>query len=87
MIIETDSDYPFDVCRYCGAGIIWAQTPTGSRMPINRDPVPLGNVRLVSGVEGHFAIVTMPAQIPEGERYISHFASCAFASEARKARR
>jgi hypothetical protein len=84
MILESDSDYPYDVCRYCGDPIIWAHTPTGKRMPINRDPVDLGNVRLVDGDEGLFAIVTMPARIPEGERYISHFASCAFASEARK---
>lgn len=54
-------------------------------MPVDAQPVDMGNVRIVEGPAGYLAIVTVPAMIPEGERYISHFATCPYAREARKA--
>jgi hypothetical protein len=70
-------------CSYCGALVLWANTATGKRMPIDAEPVELGNVRLVEGPGGYLAMVTAPAMIPEGERYRSHFATCPRARAAR----
>lgn len=73
-------------CRYCGGSVLWARTPTGKSMPVDLEPVDLGNVRIVEGADGYLAIVTVPAMIPEGERYRSHFATCPKAREARRPR-
>lgn len=80
MIATTEQD----ACRLCGAPILWAKTTTGKQMPIDREPEDMGNVRLIHGPEGYLAIVTVPAMIPEGERYRSHFATCPRAREARR---
>lgn len=71
-------------CKYCGRAIVWATTDSGKRMPVDVEPVELGNVRLVDGPNGLIAKVTVPAMIPEGERYRSHFATCPKAREARR---
>lgn len=40
------ADY-LSTCRSCNAPIRWAVTRTGRRMPLDRDPSPRGNARLL----------------------------------------
>lgn len=72
------------VCRSCGAPIQWAHTATGGRMPLDPEPVPHGNVRLVDGV----AHVLSRGAAWDGvePRYRSHFATCPNATLHRRPR-
>lgn len=36
------------VCTSCGAPILWAVTETGKRIPVDREPVAGGNLRLAT---------------------------------------
>lgn len=76
-------------CRSCGRPIIWAETTNGKPAPIDPEPVPHGLIVLVqpsdpreppiaSVVKLH-APVTLP-------RFNSHFATCEFAAQHRKAK-
>jgi hypothetical protein len=74
-------------CKYCSAPIIWAKTPAGRAMPIDPEPVDMGNVQLLerdSEADAPLAVVTVPALIAEGQRYRSHFVTCPKAAQARK---
>jgi hypothetical protein len=72
-------------CQYCGASIAWAKTLDGRAMPIDAEPVDMGNVQLLERGDGStMAVITVPALIAEGQRYRSHFASCPRAAQARK---
>lgn len=67
-------------CRECQAPIVWAETESGKRMPLNAGPDPNGNVVAV-GHTGQTMIVKVGtiqelADAPEGRVYQSHFATC-----------
>lgn len=72
-------------CRACKRPIHWVSTITGQRLPLDRDPVPDGNVMLLPN--GRCKIV------PTEERakcvaplFKSHFATCPVAEQFRKPR-
>ncbi len=77
------------VCRSCKAGIGWAVTAAGKRMPIDPLPCEDGNV-LIGWVGGErVALVLGPddraaAQIAGKPLHISHFATCPNAMRHRK---
>ncbi len=81
-------------CRSCGADIIWAVTSTGSRMPVDAQPVDGGNVLLtergapVSGNPPLATVVGKQAQPnlfgDDGPRYVSHFSTCPNADSHRR---
>ena len=78
------------VCRSCGAPLLWALTERGRRIPLDRNPVPDGNIeiketedgppisRVVSG-QGTLSPGLFPAT-----RYKSHFATCPNAKRHRR---
>lgn len=75
------------VCKSCGASIIWARTPAGRTIPIDREPSDDGNVRL--SYEGHKANALVVGKSDDlfsiGEpRHQSHFATCPNADAHRK---
>ena len=73
------------ICRSCGAGITWAKTAQGRSMPVDRDPVPDGNITLEdTDIGTSIATVHGPDDPIEGERYVSHFATCPNANEHRR---
>lgn len=68
-------------CRSCNAAIWWVVTSANKRMPLDRGPVPDGNV--VIDEDGRAVYLTKGAEAP-GPRYVSHFATCPFAASHRK---
>lgn len=70
-------------CRRCGAPITWAITEKGRRMPLDRDPVPDGNVVIteLAGVRSPGGMIPRVHVLhkdenPPGQRYKAHFATC-----------
>lgn len=63
-------------CRSCGASILWVETSTGKRMPLDFDP------------ERRFVIEAGAEQMRARLRntYVSHFATCPNADQHRKPR-
>jgi len=72
-------------CKSCDAPIMWVTTESGKKMPLDRVPVPDGNV-VLRGVDEPVAVyVTDKRPAIEGERrYTSHFATCPNAASHRK---
>lgn len=78
-------------CRSCGAPIVWARSvTTGRALPVDADPTPTGNLRLTPGHDGRpRAEVTGPPSLldtEDGDRYVSHFATCPNADDHRTRR-
>lgn len=77
-------------CRSCGAPIIWADTITGRRMPLDKEPSKDGNIVLgLRSDDVPLALVqtaqTLQRLLLKGERlYTSHFATCPEASKHRR---
>jgi hypothetical protein len=75
-------------CRSCQAIIIWARTFDDTRMPLDAEPCPEGNVRLFG--DGRARVLTNDerfAAIECGQRlYRSHFATCPNAKAHRRRR-
>lgn len=71
-----------DVCRSCGARIIWAVTVNGKTAPIDAEPVPDGNLWLVKGLTAPVAITAGEHATPS--RYKNHFATCPHAESHKK---
>lgn len=81
--------YPTQKCRSCPALVIWTQTENGNSMPVDAQPSPAGNVRLVEPAdprEGPTAIVLRKfAPLEPGEQLrLSHFVTCPNAEKWRK---
>lgn len=75
-------------CASCGASIFWAVSANNSRMPINAEPDPEGNVLVSvsrSNPENKKCVVLKRDQARlEGRRYFtSHFSSCPNAKKHR----
>jgi hypothetical protein len=66
-------------CRSCGKPVVFATMPSGKKAPIERDPVPDGNVVLERDLLGdvHARVLkkgeTVAAATP---RYRNHFIGC-----------
>lgn len=69
-------------CRDCPAEIVWATTALGKRMPVDADPHPEGNVRLIPQPGAAPTAVTLriddlrSALAAGAELYRSHFVTC-----------
>lgn len=79
-------------CASCGAQIFWAISVNGSRMPIDADPTPEGNVIVMqsrSNPENKKCVVlSRDAERPKDRRlFTSHFSTCPNAKQHRKARK
>lgn len=63
-------------CRACPAEIRWARTTNGKTIPLDAEPDPAGNVRLVDDVA--HVIGPDPTLDPDddGVRYMPHHATC-----------
>ena len=71
------------VCRSCGAEIEWARTEAGKSIPLDLGEVENGNL----AVEGGVVRVRRAGDLAAFEpRRRSHFASCPYARQHRKAR-
>lgn len=67
-------------CRSCGAPIVWGTWATsGKPCPLDAAPTADGRLALVAGKIHHHGGGA-------GPRYTSHFATCEFADQHRKAR-
>ena len=82
-------------CKFCGAPIVWLKTQNGRAMPCDADAVKYQenykgkDVIVLSDGKVIKATVVNPnggglAPIVDGEGYISHFATCTHADEARQ---
>ncbi len=81
-------------CKFCGAPIVWIKTQNGRSMPCDANAVQYQNARggkdVIVTPEGKViraAVIRgggLLTPIPDGEGYISHFATCTHANEARK---
>ena len=81
-------------CKSCGAELLWAKTPNGRMMPLDVQPVPDGNIKLLG--DGTCEVLTkddlehidekcdLSGYVPR--LHTSHFATCPGASQHRKAR-
>lgn len=77
-------------CRSCHAEILWVVTAAGRRMPVDAEPVEGGNVAItgVNGRQQFAAVVLGPAdrlraELDDGRRYVSHYATCPDADQWR----
>jgi hypothetical protein len=68
-------------CRSCEALIIWAETTTGKRMPLDERPSAKGNLVFVGGVA---RAATDDDRRLHRPLYTSHFATCPDAATFRR---
>lgn len=75
-------------CRSCQAAILWVKWPkSGKKMPVDKDPVPNGNVVLTlkqSLNELHAEKFNPGVHASGRNRYVSHFTTCPQSSEHRR---
>lgn len=80
-------------CSKCHAHIKWCATVNAKMQPIDAEPDPKGNLRLIDeyvqterGVLQRVLVAKAdaPALDDDGLRYMPHHASCKFAAEFRK---
>lgn len=77
-------------CRSCGARLLWAITEKGRSIPLDRNPVPDGNIEIEEFEEGPpmSRVVSRQRELSPGlfpaTRYKSHFATCPEASQHRR---
>lgn len=72
-----------NVCRSCGAEIVWTVTDSGASMPLNPEPVEGGNIVFRPqvtlpgfGADPQVEYIA-PADVTDPRpRYVSHFATC-----------
>ena len=78
------------LCKYCGAKIMWVETASGARMPVDPDLVWSDDCdhgdKLVT-LDGRVVVIDQKQEVESVEGYVSHFATCPKADEARKTRR
>lgn len=77
-------------CKSCGAEIIWIKTAGGKKIPCDAEEVTYwagkGAKIVTPNGEVINASLTGPTQKALGIGYISHFATCPYADQHRKAR-
>lgn len=76
-------------CSSCGAEIIWRRMHTGSRMPIDPEPHPEGNI-LLGSATGTSQVLSKEARKNHKAAgtplYRSHFVTCTRPEQHRKKR-
>lgn len=72
--------------RGCGDSFAWARTHKGKRIPIDLTPNPSGNIALYRESDAGLPRATIMAKgdVPKGDRYLSHFATCPDAARFRR---
>ena len=69
-------------CKSCGAPIVWCRTRSGTRIPLDPEPVAGGNL-----VKDAFNVVAfVQPDMSATDRYVSHFATCPQAKTHRRTR-
>jgi hypothetical protein len=82
-------------CRSCRAPMLWVSMSSGKRNPLDREPIPEGNVLLVehrnpNGELWRLGVVLHNADLLDELRelgvplYVSHFSTCPDADEHRR---
>jgi len=56
--------------------MMWAVTENGKQIPLDVEPVPTGNLILVGKGNVPMVHFLTADEQPEGDRYVSHFATC-----------
>jgi hypothetical protein len=66
-------------CRRCKAPIRWVVTEHGKKIPLDREPVPEGNVVAVRLPDGGWVahVLKKGEAWPDTEHYRPHFVTCA----------
>lgn len=77
-------------CRSCGAAVLWVKVVPGSVAPLNLEPSPAGNIRML-GTRDAVARVLPKQELIDARAagellYTSHFATCPNAKRHRKAK-
>ena len=76
-------------CSTCSASIIWVVTAGGKKMPINTLPVDNGNIIFDGPNPDSVRVLKKTEQgdlfLAGKQRFVSHFATCKFARQHRKA--
>lgn len=85
---------PFGTCKFCNRRVIWVRTVAGKNMPCDPELI---SYKIPDDGKGNEKIVTQEGEVVtaniafgkefDGHGYISHFATCAYASRARKSRK
>lgn len=70
-------------CKSCNADVVWVETSTGKKMPMDAKPDPKGTFVIINGKARK---VTVDDRRLFRETYTSHFATCAQADDWRKNR-
>ena len=70
-----------NVCKSCGAPIIWVRTENGKMMPLDANPDTEGTIGIVDGV-AHF--IASELRFVNSKFYHSHFSTCPNAAKHRK---
>ena len=84
-------------CSTCKNEVVWVVTAGGKRMPLDPDPVENGNIiktgKMIDTDRGAAELVAyvhppslFDQDVHDGERYVSHFATCANAEQHRRSR-
>jgi len=77
-----------DKCRSCGADVVWTETTSGKRMPVDLEPTTEGNIILGLRHERPPVALVQTKQALEllkGELlYTSHFVTCPQSKKWRK---
>ena len=63
-----------NVCRECAAPVTWVKTINGIAMPLDREPSPIGNIRLVGTVAHKVPASHLP--IEDEDAYTCHLDTC-----------
>lgn len=73
------------ICKACGAPIRFLESPKTHKLnPIDVVPAADGNLT-IDEEHGLYLFILDRTQVAEGERYVSHFATCPKAAEFRHA--
>lgn len=64
-------------CRFCNAEVIWAETASGKRVPLEPGAGFAGTYRVTQGQDGTVYAERIPVHSPASpDRYRLHFAVC-----------
>lgn len=71
-----------ELCKGCGAPIIWVTLPNGKRMPLNEKALPIG--------PGHYVLTSKSdgkqLGVPAESVHLNHWATCTSADQFRRGR-
>jgi hypothetical protein len=73
-----------DKCKSCGTEMIWAKTPAGKLMPLDRTPTADGMWALDEAEGACYFVSPGSFAFFDGPRHHSHFATCPDAAKHRK---